>query len=70
MKILGVLFILLGIVALVYGGITYKQERTALDIGPIQAKVTEKKTLPLPPLVGALALATGLVLVLADRRRA
>ena len=70
MKILGIILILLGVVAFAYKGITYTKKRTVLDVGPIQAKVDEKETIPLSPIVGGLSLVAGLVLVLADRRRA
>jgi len=41
-----------------------------IDVGPLQASVDEKKTIPISPILGGLALAAGLVMVLADRRRA
>lgn len=70
LMILGAILIALGVVALAYEGITYTRSRTVIDIGPIQAKVEEKRTIPLSPVLGGLALASGIILVLAGTRRA
>jgi hypothetical protein len=67
---IGILLIALGLLALVYKGFTYTKERTVLDVGPIEAKVDEKKTVPIAPIVGVVSLAAGVALVLAERRRA
>ena len=64
---LGILLIVGGILSLAFGGIRYKKEHTVLDMGPIHARAEENKTFPIPPLVGGLALAAGVVLVLAGR---
>jgi hypothetical protein len=69
MKILGFILILAGILALAYRGITYTKREEVLDLGPIEATVDQKKTIPIAPVAGALILATGVVLVLVDRRR-
>ena len=69
MKVLGVLLLVLGVVALVYGGITYNRERTVLDMGPIKATTTEKKTVPLPPIVGGVAVIGGILLLVGSSRR-
>ena len=55
MRILGVVLIVLGILALIYQGVTYTTHKKVLDIGPIQATKEEHNTIPIPPIVGALA---------------
>jgi uncharacterized membrane protein HdeD (DUF308 family) len=67
--IIGVILIVIGIIALTYQGITYTTHKKIIDIGPIQATAETKKTLPLPPIVGVLAFAGGIVLVIAGTRR-
>jgi hypothetical protein len=67
--IVGVLLIVVGVIALIYGGITYTKSRTVLDIGPIQAKLEEKRTIPLPPILGGIALAGGIVLLIVSTRQ-
>ncbi len=68
--ILGMALILLGLVAFAYQGITYTTREKVIDLGPLQATVDTKKTLPLPPLVGGLALVSGVVLLIVGARRA
>lgn len=70
MKSLGLVLIVLGIVALAYGGFTFKREKTVLDVGPIEAKTTEKHRVPLSPIVGGAAVLSGLMLVFLSRRHA
>jgi hypothetical protein len=69
MKIVGIILIVVGIVALAYGGISYTKREKVLDIGPIQATAETRETIPLPPLLGGLALAGGVVLLIVGSRR-
>ena len=69
MKIAGIVLIVIGIIALAYGGITYTTREKVLDIGPIEATAERQKTLPLPPLLGGLALAGGVALLIVGSRR-
>jgi hypothetical protein len=69
-SIVGILLILLGIVALTYQGITYTTHKKVLDIGPIQATEEKHETIPLPPVLGVLALVGGVVLVMTGSRKA
>ena len=59
----GIALILLGIVALSYNRITYTTKEKIVDIGPIEATVDKEKTIPLPPLLGGLALIVGVGLI-------
>jgi drug/metabolite transporter (DMT)-like permease len=56
---LGVILILVGVLALVYQGFTYTTHKKVLDIGPIQATKTEHHSVPMPPVLGIIALITG-----------
>ena len=67
--IVGVLLIVLGVIALGYEGITYTTREKVLDIGPLQASVDKKKTIPLSPALGAAALLGGIALVVTGARR-
>jgi hypothetical protein len=69
MKIVGIILIIVGIVALAYGGISYTKREKVLDIGPIEATAETRETIPLPPLLGGLALAGGVVLLIVGSRR-
>jgi hypothetical protein len=67
-SLLGFLLIIVGVLALAYQGITYTTHKKVLDVGPIQATKTEHNTIPLPPIVGGLALIGGVVLVAAGSK--
>jgi uncharacterized membrane protein HdeD (DUF308 family) len=68
-SMVGVLLVVLGILALIYQGITYTKRETVLDIGPVHATADREKTVPLPPVVGALALVGGVVLLVTGARK-
>ena len=65
----GIILIVIGIVALAYQGITYTTREKVVDIGPIQMTAEKTKTLPLPPLVGGVALVGGIVLLLMGNKK-
>ena len=67
--LIGVALIILGVLALAYQGITYTTREKIIDLGPLKASVDKEKTIPLPPIVGALALAGGVVLVIVGARK-
>ena len=68
MKVIGLALAIVGLIALVYGGISYSRQRTILDVGGIKATVTEHKNLPITPIAGALALLVGGALLMNGRR--
>ncbi len=65
---IGIALIALGVAALAYQGITYTSREKIIDIGPIQATHETQKTIPLPPILGGVALAGGIALVLFGRK--
>jgi len=66
--VIGILLIVLGVIALAHQGITYTTRKKIVDIGPIQATKDTTKTIPLSPVLGGIALAGGVVLLLAGAR--
>ena len=69
--IVGAVLVVIGLVSLLMGGFRWSEQKTVVDIGPLKATTEEHKTLPIPPVVGALALVGGIVvLVVPVRRRA
>ena len=69
MKSLGVVLVVLGVLALIYGGIQYSRQRTVIDLGPIQATATEHRRIPLPPIAAGVAILAGVVLLVVPRPR-
>jgi uncharacterized membrane protein YidH (DUF202 family) len=67
--LLGVVLIALGAIALAYQGFTYTTHKKVLDIGPIQATKEERRTIPLPPVVGVIAIISGIAVITLGRGR-
>ena len=69
LTVVGIALIVLGVLALAYQGITYTTKEKVIELGPLKAEVEKEKTIPLPPILGALALAAGVVLLIVGRGR-
>lgn len=69
MKIVGVVLLALGILALVYGGFTYKKETHDARIGPVEIEVTEKKQMEVPVWAGVALIVVGGGLLLTAKKR-
>ena len=68
MRIVGIILIVLGIAGVAYGGFSWTRQKTVLDAGPLTVKTDKRESLPIPPLVGAVCLIGGVVLVVSGRR--
>lgn len=64
MKIVGIVLVILGIVGLAYGGLSWTSRETVVDAGPIEITADKTERFPLPPVVGGLLLVAGVVLIL------
>jgi uncharacterized membrane protein YidH (DUF202 family) len=69
MKFVGIILIVLGVLALVYHGIQYTNREKILDIGSLKVTADTKRTIPLPPIVGGVAVVAGIVMIVLDRRK-
>jgi hypothetical protein len=69
LTLVGVALIILGVLALAYQGITYTTREKVIDLGPLTASVDKEKRISLPPIIGVLALAGGVVLVIVGARK-
>jgi Na+/H+ antiporter NhaC len=70
MKTIGILLIVAGSIALIYGGFSYTKNRQVVDLGPLEITTSEQKTFPIPAVVGAAVLIGGIVLLAGGTRRA
>jgi len=68
-RIVGVLLVAVGILALVYQGITDTTRERVLKIGPLEATAKKEKTIPLPPIIGGLMIASGIVIWVVSLRK-
>lgn len=69
MKILGIILIVLGILALAYQGFSYQKRETVVDLGPIHAEADRTHTVPIPPIIGAAAVVGGIALLVMGARK-
>jgi len=65
----GIVLIILGIVSLVYRGITYTTREKIIEIGSLKATAEREKEIPLPPVVGVVSLVGGIALLVVAARR-
>ena len=70
MRIAAIVLIVIGVLALAYGGFSYTREKKVIDLGPVQASTKTRETIPIPPLLGVAAIAGGVaMLVISTRKR-
>jgi hypothetical protein len=67
--IVGIILIVVGIVALTYGGFSYTKREKVIDAGPLQVSADKEHHVQLPPVLGAICLAGGIVLVAISSRK-
>jgi uncharacterized membrane protein YidH (DUF202 family) len=69
-RIIGMVLVVIGLIALLSGGITWTQRKTVVAGGPVEITTTEHRRLPLSPIVGIIALVGGIALMLPFQRHA
>ena len=68
-RLIGILLVVIGVVMLLSGGISWTRQKKVLDTGPVQITTEKHERVPFSPLVGGLALAGGIVLLVVPSRR-
>lgn len=66
-RTIGLILCVVGVIGLVWGGITYTTREKVVDLGPIEITNEKKHNFPLPPIVGALALIGGIVILVTSK---
>ena len=69
LSLAGIILIVLGLAALAYQGFSYTTREKIIDIGPLQASADRERTVPLPPIVGIVAVVGGVALLIAGSRK-
>ena len=67
--VLGIVLAILGVLALVYQGFSYTRQKTIIDMGPMHATADVQEHVPLPPIIGGVALAAGAALLVIGARK-
>lgn len=70
MKAIAIALIALGLVGLLWGGISWTQREKVVDLGSIEITRDERKSVPLPPIIGGVCLVAGVLLLIGGRKTA
>jgi hypothetical protein len=70
MKALGIVLIAAGILMFIFGKVSFTKDEKIVDIGPVEINKKEKKTLNWPDYAGGIAILAGVVVLVADRKKA
>ena len=68
MKMVGIVLVAAGVLALVYGGFSYTKETHKADIGPIHLAVEEKQDVNVPLWAGVAAVVAGVALLVIPKK--
>jgi hypothetical protein len=63
MRFAGIVLLVIGIIGIVYGGISWTRQKTVLDAGPIELKADQRESLPIPPIAGVICVVAGIALM-------
>lgn len=69
LAIVGVILIAVGAMGLFYRGIPYRSRDVVVDVGPLKVNADTNKTWPVPPILGGLAIAAGVMLIVVGVRK-
>ena len=68
-RLFAIILIALGIIAFAYQGITYTTREKAVDLGSVHITTEKSRTIPLPPIVGTIALVGGVILLVMGNKK-
>jgi hypothetical protein len=68
MKAVGIVLVVLGLVGVIWGGISWTRDEKVVDIGPLEIEAEQRESLPIPPIAGGLCVLAGAALIVAGRR--
>jgi hypothetical protein len=63
MRLAGIVLLVIGILGIAYGGISWTRQKTVLDAGPIELKADQRESLPIPPIAGVVCVVAGIALM-------
>ena len=69
-KNIGLIFIVIGAILLIWTGFTYTKKEKIVDAGPIQISADRQKTVNWPPYVGGVILVAGIVILVTSKNSA
>ena len=66
--IVGIILIVIGVIALAYGGFSFTSTEKVAEVGPLKVEKEKTRTVPLPPILGVVAVVGGVALLFVGRR--
>lgn len=69
MRIVGLVLVIAGVVALLWGGIFWTRDKTVVDAGPVQVKTRQHEGIAMPPIIGGVLVVAGVLMLVGVRRR-
>lgn len=67
--VIGIVLIIAGIVGFIFGGISFTEQETVLDVGPLEVQQERERSIPFGPLASGVAVAAGLAMVMVSRKK-
>jgi uncharacterized membrane protein len=67
--IVGIVLIVIGVIAMAWGGFTYTTREKVIDAGPLQVSADKEHRVPFSPVLGGICLVGGIVLVAIGNRK-
>ena len=64
MRAIAIVLIVLGVLGLAYGGVSWTRKDKVVDAGPIEITADKHERLPIPPIAGGALLVVGVVLLM------
>jgi uncharacterized membrane protein YidH (DUF202 family) len=68
MTIVAVILIIIGVIALAYGGFSFTTKEKVAEVGPLKLEKEKTRSFPLPPILGVVSLIGGVALLVVSRR--
>jgi hypothetical protein len=68
-RVVGLVLVVFGLIALLWGGVFWKDRDTLVDAGPLQVSTEHQKGVSIPPIAGGVAIVAGIVLLVLPRRQ-
>ncbi len=69
MRPLGIILIIAGILMLIFRSFSFTKEKKVVDIGPLEINKKEKESVSWPLYAGGIAVAAGVIVLLAGKKK-
>lgn len=67
-NLIAIVLIVVGLLGVLYGGLTYTRDKKVVDIGSVQITRQEHERVPISPIIGIVVLVSGVFLLVSGRQ--